>query len=90
MESSDSPLRLLVKSYANGLLERKQYLEIRGQLLRKLSEQGSITHAEVKNFIKIYQDTSQSTATRSYTTTEWIIVALGLIAAASLAMILFE
>jgi len=37
MTLTNSPVRLLVKTYANGLLERKQYLEIRQQLLRKLS-----------------------------------------------------
>ena len=88
-ESNDSPLRLLVKSYENGLLNREQYLDVRVQLLRKLSSQGSVSHDELKNFLKIYKDTEQPTARKSYSTSDWIIIILGLLAALALAAILY-
>jgi hypothetical protein len=84
-----SPLRLLVKSYSSGLLNRSQYLEIRGQLLKKLSLQGTVSHEDLMNFMKIHQDTGELTSNKSYTPSDWVIIILGLIAALSLAFILY-
>ena len=36
MERQKSPLRLLAKTYANDLISREQYIEIRAQLLKRL------------------------------------------------------
>lgn len=84
-----SPLRLLVKSYSNGLLNRDQYLQVRSQLLRKLSTRGEVSHDDLSNFLKIHQDTEQLSSNRSYTTSDWIIIILGLVAAMTLAYILY-
>ena len=40
---NETPLRQLVKNYANGLLDRDHYLEIRKQLLIKLSSETAIS-----------------------------------------------
>ena len=89
LRSEDSPLRLLVKSYANGLVTRDQYLKIRSQVLKKLAAQSEISHDEVKNFIKIQSDTGELRTRRSYSLSDWVIVGLGLLAAATLASIFF-
>jgi hypothetical protein len=89
-ENEDSsPLRLLVKSYSNGLLNREQYLQVRSQLLKKLSTRGKATHGDLSNFLKIHQDTESLSSNRSYTASDWIIIVLGLLAAITLAYILY-
>ena len=40
MTPSASPLRVLAKTYANELISRDQYVEIRAQLLKRLQESG--------------------------------------------------
>ena len=86
----NSPLRLLVKSYENGLLNRDQYLEIRQQLLKKLSSTGGITSEDLKNFMAIYQGAEQPDNLTSYSVSDWVIIILGLIAAASLGIFLYN
>lgn len=90
MKLAESPLRLLVKSYANGLLNRDQYLDVRQQLLKKLSTQGSITHEDLKNLLSIYQDTDKLSTLNNYTVSDWIIIILGLLAALTLGVILYN
>ncbi len=89
LRAEDSPLRLLVKSYANGLLTRDQYLKIRSEVLKKLANQSVISHEEVKNFIKIQSDSGELRTHRSYSASDWVIVGLGLLAAATLGIIFF-
>jgi hypothetical protein len=88
-EKGTSPLRLLVKSYSSGLFSRPQYLEVRSQLLKKLALQGDVTHEDLSNFMKIYQDTGELAAKKSYSHSDWIIIILGLLAAIALAFILY-
>jgi hypothetical protein len=42
-----SPLRLLAKTYANDLITRQQYVEIRAQLLKRLESKGSVDEADL-------------------------------------------
>jgi hypothetical protein len=88
-ENKMSSLRLLVKSYSSDLLTRDQYLEVRSQLLKKLALQGSVSHEELSNFMKIYQDTGEVSVNKSYSSSDWIIIILGLLAAIVLAFILY-
>lgn len=88
--NSDSPLRLLVKSYANGLLDREQYLKIRHQLLYKLSEKGHITQKDLQSMMKNFQNSEKDSIWNSYSLSDWIIMILGLIAAATLATIFYK
>lgn len=85
-----SPLRLLVKSYESGLLERDQYLKVRQQLLKKLSSNGMITQEDLKNFLSIYQDDEQKKSFNNYSVSDWIIIMLGLFAAATLGIFLYN
>lgn len=89
MERQTSPLRLLAKTYANDLISREQYIEIRAQLLKRLQTRGSIDESDLKNFTAITQGTDTPRTQRSYTPSDWIIIALGLAASAVLAYVLY-
>lgn len=89
MKLDDTALRLLVKSYASELLDRDQYLKIRKQILNKLSKEGHVDQLDLQNYMKIYQQSGEDTGTNKYSGSDWLIISLGLIAAATLALILF-
>lgn len=89
MERESSPLRLLAKTYANDLISREQYIEIRAQLLKRLQSKGSIDESDLKNFTAISQGSDSPRAQKSYTPSDWIIIALGLAASAVLAYVLY-
>jgi hypothetical protein len=82
MRTQSSPLRLLARTYANDLISREQYIEIRAQLLKRLEIKGSIDESDLKNFTAITQDADSAK-------THWIIIALGLAASAVLAYVLY-
>lgn len=90
MKSPESPIRILVKSYSNGLIEREQYLEIRQQLLRKLSHQGEISQQDLQHLLKRYQENDKTSWLSGYSAADWLIVVLGLMAASTLAYILYS
>lgn len=89
MSGQDSPLRLLAKTYANDLISRSQYIEIRTQLLKKLQSKGRIRASDLKNFTAITRGSEPEETKRSYTSSDWIIIALGLAASAVLAFVLY-
>jgi len=89
MERQGSPLRLLAKTYANELITRDQYIEIRAQLLKKLQSKGRIDDSDLKNFTAITQGGDSPRAKKSYTPSDWIIITLGLAASAVLAFVLY-
>jgi len=89
MERKSSPLRLLAKTYANDLISREQYIEIRAQLLKRLESKGSIAESDLKNFTALTQGSESPKAQKSYTPSDWIIIALGLAASAVLAYVLY-
>ena len=89
MERKASPLRLLAKTYANDLISREQYVEIRGQLLKKLENKGRIDESDLNNFTALTRESEVPTAHKTYTSSDWIIIALGLAASAVLAFVLY-
>ena len=89
MDSYGSPLRLLAKTYANELITREQYVEIRAHLLKRLEKKGKITAADLKNFTTLTQGPEPAPEARIYTPSDWLIIALGLVAAAILAFVLY-
>ena len=90
MHQPVSPLRLLAKTYANDLISREQYIEIRAQLLKRLASKGKITDADLKNFTELVGgDDSSESPPRSYTLSDWLIISLGLAASAVLAFALY-
>jgi hypothetical protein len=89
MNQPISPLRLLAKTYANDLISREQYIEIRAQLLKRLESSGKITESDLKNFTALMQGPEPSSVHRSYTSSDWVIIGLGLAASAVLAFVLY-
>ncbi|MDJ0832678.1 MAG: hypothetical protein QNJ69_04090 [Gammaproteobacteria bacterium] len=89
MRMSNSPLRLLVKSYADNMMERKHYLKIRKQLLNKLEFSGSISHEELLEMMEVHKTRKGERLSERYSKSDWLIIALGLTAAAGLGLILF-
>ncbi len=90
MKPADSPLRLLAKSYSSGLLDRQQYLQVRLQLLKKLSSSGSVSSEDLRNFLKIHHNTEPHGTLGDYSIIDWVIIVLGLVAAAVLGIILYS
>jgi hypothetical protein len=90
MKLSSTPLRILAKTYASDLISREQYVEIRAQLLKRLESKGSIDESDLKNYTVLTQGSADAPkAQRSYTPSDWIIIALGLAASAVLAYVLY-
>ena len=89
MKLSSTPLRILAKTYASDLISREQYVEIRAQLLKRLENKGSIDESDLKNFTVLTQGSDAPKAQRSYTSSDWIIITLGLAASAVLAYVLY-
>ncbi|MHC4221738.1 MAG: hypothetical protein ACYST9_04890 [Planctomycetota bacterium] len=91
MNSPASPLRYLAKTYANDLISREQYVLIRAQLLKKLQSKGFIGDDDLQNFIKLAQGRADKPRTeKSYSSTDWIIIALGIAAALVLGLVLYS
>ena len=84
-----SPFRLLSKTYANQMLTREQYISIRAQLLNKLQRQGKIAEDDLKNFTDIIQGKKLPQVEKSYSSSDWVIIGLGLAAAIVLGFVLY-
>ena len=90
MSNPVSPFRYLAKTYANDLISREQYVLIRAQLLKKLQSKGFIREDDLQNFIKLAQGSSDKPKSeKSYSSTDWIIIALGIVASIVLGFILY-
>lgn len=90
MDNSTSPFRLLVKSYADNVISREEYVKIRSQLLKKLQSTGALEDADFKNFTLISQGLDTKPVTeKSYSLSDWVIIILGLTASAVLGFILY-
>ncbi len=89
VRQGSSPLRLLAKTYANDLISREQYVEIRAQLLRRLENNGKINSSDLQNFTALSQGAEPPRIQKSYTSSDWIIITLGLAASAVLAFVLY-
>ena len=89
MSSPLSPFRLLSKTYASQILTREQYVSIRAQMLKKLQQQGRITEDDLKNFTDIIHGKKSPHVEKSYSSSDWIIIGLGLVAAAVLGFVLY-
>jgi hypothetical protein len=90
MNSPVSPFRYLAKTYANDLISREHYVLIRAQLLKKLQSKGFIRDDDLQNFIRLAQGSSDKPKSeKSYSSTDWIIIALGIAASIILGFILY-
>jgi hypothetical protein len=89
MKLVSTPLRKLAKTYANDLISREQYVEIRAHLLKRLESKGRIDESDLKNYTALTQAPAAPKTQRIYTSSDWIIIALGLAASVVLAYVLY-
>lgn len=90
MSDQYSPFRLLSKSRSNQLLTREQYVKIRNELLKILQTKGTVSENDLKKITDKMKDKSQPRVDKGYSSSDWIIIALGLIAALVLGFILYN
>jgi hypothetical protein len=90
MNSPTSPFRYLAKTYANDLISREHYVLVRAQLLKRLQSKGFIGDDDLQNFIRLTQGNDKPKTERSYTSSDWIIIALGIAAAVVLGFVLYS
>ena len=89
MVPHNTPLRLLAKTYANDLIAREQYIQIRALLLKRLESKGKIDDADLKNFTNLTQGPEPTQPARSYNRSDWLIISLGIAASVVLAFVLY-
>ena len=91
MNDPVSPFRYLAKTYASDLISREHYVLIRAQLLKKLQSKGLISDDDLQNFIRLTQGSSDKPKTeKSYSSADWIIIALGIAASLVLGYVLYS
>ena len=90
MSNSGSVFRHLAISYASSLITRQQYVQIRSLLLKKLESKGTVEDEDLENFSKLAENTDSPRTEKSYTSSDWIIIALGIAASAVLGFILYS
>lgn len=90
MTHQQSPFRLLSKSYASQLLTREQYIKSRNKLLKILQTEGYVSEDDLRKLTDKMEDKSTPRTEKSYSPSDWVIIALGLIAALVLGVILYN
>lgn len=90
MSDQSSPFRLLSKSRSNQILTREQYVKTRTQLLKILQANGQVTEDDLRKITDNLQEKNPPKVEKSYSPSDWIIIALGLIAAFVLGAILYN
>ena len=89
MSNPASPFRYLAKTYANELISREHYVMVRGQLLKKLRSKGIIEDDDLHNFIRLTREDDKPETQKTYTPSEWVIIALGIAASIVLGFVLY-
>lgn len=90
MSNPVSPFRYLAKTYASELISREHYVLVRGQLLKKLQSKGIIGDDDLDNFIRLTKEDQKPETEKSYTPSDWVIIALGIAAAIVLGFVLYS
>jgi hypothetical protein len=89
MNNQVSPFRYLAKTYANDLISREHYVLVRAQLLKRLQSKGYVEEDDLQNFIRLTQGVDNPKSERSYTSSDWIIIILGIAASIVLGFVLY-
>ena len=90
MTDQNSAFRLLSKTRSNQILTREQYVAARNELLKILQTRGSVTEQDLRKITDKMKDKSQPKVKRGYSSSDWIIITLGLIAALVLGVVLYN
>ena len=85
-----SPFRILAKEYAADLITREEYIKLRSNLLVMLQQKGVVSLQDLQNFARLHEATGddEQEPKERYSKSDWLIIALGLIASLVLAYIL--
>ncbi|MCP3686981.1 MAG: hypothetical protein GY784_01085 [Gammaproteobacteria bacterium] len=70
-------------------MTREQYIKIRGQLLKKLQKEGEISEEDLKKISNSTNTGVYQKEEKVYSLFDWVIIALGLTAAAVLGLVLY-
>ncbi len=89
MSNPTSPFRYLAKTYASDLISREHYVLVRGQLLKKLQSKGIIGDDDLHNFIRLTKEDDKPKTQKTYTPSDWVIIALGIAASIVLGFVLY-
>lgn len=89
--SDQSPFRILAREHAADMLSRDDYIKIRSQMLVTLENKGKVNHQDMDNFLRLHHnnDDMSDSAKQGYSGSDWLIIALGMVAAIVLAYILY-
>ena len=90
MTDQNSPFRLLSKTRSNQILTREQYVKTRNELLKILRTRGSVTEEDLQKITDKRRDKSHPKVEKDYSSSDWVIIALGLIAALVLGIVLYN
>lgn len=90
MADQDSPFRLLSKTRSNQILTREQYVKARNELLKILQNKGTVTEEDLRKVTDKMRDKSQPKVEKGYSSSDWVIIALGLVAALVLGVVLYN
>ena len=89
MSNPTSPFRHLAKTYASELISREHYVLVRGQLLKKLQSNGVIGDDDLQKFIRLTREDDKPETRKTYTPSDWVIIALGIAASIVLGFVLY-
>ena len=89
MSNPTSPFRYLAKTYASELISREHYVLVRGQLLKKLQSNGVIGDDDLQKFIRLTREDDKPKTKKTYTPSDWVIIALGIAASIVLGFVLY-
>lgn len=89
MSNQTSPFLYLSKTYASELISREHYIQVRGQLLKKLQLKGIIEDDDLNNLIRLSKEDDKPEIQKSYTPSDWVIIALGIAASIVLGFVLY-
>ncbi|MCH6565130.1 MAG: hypothetical protein IH811_04560 [Proteobacteria bacterium] len=89
MKDPNSPFRYLAKTYSDELISREHYVSVRAQLLKRLQSKGVVGDDDLQNFIRLAKGEDQPKIQKTYTSSDWIIIALGIVASIVLGYVLY-
>ncbi len=89
MKDPDSPFRYLPKTYSDELISREHYVSVRAQLLKRLQSKGIVGEDDLQDFIRLAKGEDQPKPQNTYTSSDWIIIVLGIVASIVLGYVLY-
>ncbi len=89
MKDLNSPFRYLAKTYSDELISREHYVSVRAQLLKRLQSKGIVGDDDLQDFIRLAKGEDQPIIQKTYTSSDWIIILLGIVATIVLGYVLY-